>query len=474
MKRFELIDPENIYKTKIFIDYIRNFPELKDFFNFDPSLETVPENHIPRDNNLIEHLFKYNNNFNCTEKTLSNILSLKDPKTCVIATGQQPGLFSGPLYTIYKTITAIILADTLTKKTGKKYVPVFWIESSDSNIANISSFFYVNKENKLKDLIFPFPKEKTGASFSKITLNYQDIYNFILKFKDDIAGENNEVILNFGNIRSGQDLNLIDWFASCLTQLFSSRGLVLIDPRQTEVQKLSKPVFKKELEDPLKPCQFIQKSENLLKEKGYPPALSAFPNNTHIFLEENDQRKKLKFFEPYFQTDGSKFSRDQITSLLDARPELFSPNVALRPVLQDWLLKTSVYVAGPNETAYFAQLKELYYYHNISMPLIYPRYGATIIPDFISGLLSRSGLSIMDFQNRLDKKIQQPLRQNPELKQIFNYLFPQQVLQERRLNIIQFLTKYGFEFIDELFEVFSPKNQAELQSLMARHYFIYL
>ena len=472
MKRFEIINSTSLCTNKIFNDYIDCFSNLKDFFNFNPSLKTIPENLVPRDNALIEHLLEYNNNFNCGEKTLNNILSLKDTKTCVVATGQQPGPFLGPLYTIYKTISAITLADTLTKNTGRKFVPVFWVESSDSNIANISSFFYVNKEKKLKDLAFPFPKEKTGASFSKITLNYQDINTFILKLKDDIDGGKKEDILNFGNIKSGKDINLIDLFSSCLTQLFSSRGLVIIDPGQPEIQKLSKPILKKESEDPLKSYYFIQKTGKLLKEKGYTPALSAFPNNTLLFLEENNLRKKLKFFEPYFQTDSSKFSRDTILSLLETNPALFSPNVALRPIIQDWLLKTSIYVAGPNEAAYFAQLKELYNYHNIPMPLISPRFGATIIPDFISDLLSRSDLSVMDFRNRLDKKIQKPLRQDPELKQVFNYLFPQQVLQERRLNIIQFIAKYGLSFIDELFEIFSPENQTKSQILKERHYMV--
>ncbi|MFH1287240.1 MAG: bacillithiol biosynthesis cysteine-adding enzyme BshC [bacterium] len=412
---------------------------------------------------VFEHLLEYNQKFNCGEKTLKNILSLKDKTACVIATGQQPGPFLGPLYTIYKTVTAIILADNLTKKTSKKFVPIFWIESSDSNISNISSFFYINSENKLKNSTFPLPKEKAGASFAKITLNHHDVNKFILQIKEDLDGEKKDEIFDLITLKLAKYPNLADWFASCLTWLFSSYGLVIIDPQQPELQKLSQPIFKKEIENPLKSYHFIQKDGNL----------PLFPNNTLLFLKENNLRKKLKFFEPYFQTDSSKFSRDELRSLLNKNPELFSPNVALRPILQDWLLKTSIYVSGPNETAYLAQLKELYKYFDVQIPSIFPRYGATIIPDFIAGLMSQSNLSVPDFKNRTDKKIQRHLRQNPALKQVFNYLFPQQVLQERRLNIVQFLVKYGFRFIDKLFETFSPGNQAELQNMEGKHFIVY-
>ncbi|MEW6088614.1 MAG: bacillithiol biosynthesis cysteine-adding enzyme BshC [bacterium] len=469
MKRFEIINQTDIYTNKIFNDYINCFPKLKDFFGCRPSFEALPENNVPRDNALIEHLMEYNKKFYCGEKTLNNLLLLKDKTTSIVSTGQQPGPFIGPLYTIYKTITAVILADTLTKKTGKKFIPVFWIESSDSNIAGISSFFYINRENKLKDLNFPLPKEKTGASFSKIAVNLQDINKFISNIKNDIDGEKKEGIFSHFRDILQENTNFVEFFASLMSFLFSKYGLVLIDPQQAVVQKFLKPIFQKEIQNPSISPSLVKKACDKLTEEGYIPSLNIFPNSTLVFLEENGKREKLNFYPGHYKTGKTTYSKEKLLCILEENPGIFSPNVALRPIAQDFLLRSSIYVAGPNETAYWAQLKELYDFHKISMPMVFPRLGATLIPSLVSELMSSCKLSFFDFNNRLDKKISLMVRQKPELKIIFNYLFPQQVLQERRLNILQFLVKYDVKFIDELVRVFSSNDK-----IFGIHYLIYL
>ena len=156
--------------SRLFVDYVNNYSRVKDFFAGDfrderhwrSSLETVSHRSIDR-SSLVQVLLNQNRDYHCGVKTLANIDLLLNENTVAIITGQQVGLFSGPLYALYKTLTALKLAERLSHQyPDYNFVPVFWLEGEDHDIEEVSSFTLFNSANELLRLQYQY-EDKTGG-----------------------------------------------------------------------------------------------------------------------------------------------------------------------------------------------------------------------------------------------------------------------------------------------------------------------
>jgi bacillithiol biosynthesis cysteine-adding enzyme BshC len=412
------IPPDRIPGTNnLTLKYLYQDADLTPFFNGDFRDQTLLKDRAEDILNkqivrkpLGEVLAEQNQSMGCGEKTLANIKKIAQGKACAIVTGQQAGVLSGPLYTIYKALTAIKLSEFLNRKHGDYFVPLFWIASDDHDFREINHIDLIGKENDLIKINYDAETHPPKTPVGNIEIGeavhqlFQNIIDFTndTEFRDDIASTYAAAYV------PGRSFSTA--FGTWMTELFKSYGLVMLDPYTPSIKKLGVDLFRKELEGRSESSlRVLARSEKLI-ENALPVQLNVQKGIFNLFYAEKERHAIHLEEERYLIKDtGQSFSKTQILDAVHKNPEYFSPNVLLRPIFQDTILPTIAYVAGPSEIAYFAQLKPAYDYFGVTMPVIYPRKSITILEKRIARILDKHDLKINDMFTSIDQLIAQQM-----------------------------------------------------------------
>lgn len=402
----------------LFLDYLYEFENTERFYkiNFRDTgkYSEVFENIVSQERyhlaELKQIIFEQYSGKQLSKQTQRNIELLDEPNTIAVVTGQQLGIFGGPLYTFYKIVTAIKLCSHLKEKFVEyKFVPVFWMEGDDHDFDEVRSLKIIDNGNLLKSINYEdgLDEETNRGSVANIKFNNNiyDLFNELseslrdTEFKKDLIDQ----LKNY--YQPGRTFQ--EAFSDLLFDFFDDTGLIIFNPTEPKVKKLLKPVFKKEIED------FREHSEDVVKtsaelEEYYYAQVKIKPIN--IFLQEDESRYLIEPVDEEFRLKGKrkKFSKDDLLIMLKEEPGRFSPNVILRPICQDFLFPTGMYVAGPGEISYFAQVIPMYKEFNLQQPIVYPRSSITILEAQHKNIIEKNNLNIADFfteEDTLNKKI---------------------------------------------------------------------
>jgi bacillithiol synthase len=391
-----------LYRT-----YISSFDHVEKFYNA-PFKSVASQAHLldeigrrPVDRSQIAAILEEQQiRFGTGKVAEAHSLLLQQDTTFAIVTGQQVGILGGPLYTIYKIITALKLAEILNDKLPSyNFVPVFYLEAEDHDYDEISTVSLINSKNELQSIqYFPEgkPIEKNPGPVGSIVFD-NEIETFLngietnLQPSDFRAPVMDQLRASY---RSGVDFATA--FAKYINDLLPNSGLIILDPRDLELKKLIKPVIQKELQTHPKTSEIVIRWSAALEETYH---AQAKPRAINLFFQHRGGRYLIEPRESGYGLKGARqrFSDDEMLSLVENSPELFSPNVLLRPIVQDYLLPTFAYVGGPSEIAYFAQLKDVYKHFNVTMPIIYPRASATVIEEKVQRTIEKFDISPFDF-----------------------------------------------------------------------------
>lgn len=395
--------------SRLFRDYCERYEELHDFFAGDYRLAVERKGaadraaalHRDRET-LADVLLDQNGQWRLDDAIRSNIEKLRDPQSVVVVTGQQVGLFSGPLFTVLKAITTVQMARQLAEETERPVVPVFWLGSEDHDFEEMAST-YVLRQNEAVKLEYPRPaaagpvgRIELGTQITPLVEQLDDLLP-PSDFKPDLM----RIVRDAYN----KDRTFSESFAVLITSLFDGTGLVVIDSDDARLKKLASGLFRREIEDPERLSEGIRQTSQKLGVSYHEQVLARSAN---LFLLDNEARHPLDAVDSEFQLrDGSRtFSKDELMDLLERDPAQFSPNVVLRPLMQDLLLPTAMYVGGPGEISYFAQYRSAYEWAQIPMPLIYPRASVTLLEPKVAKVLDKYDLAVDDFEGDVDRLFQ--------------------------------------------------------------------
>lgn len=318
-----------------------------------------------------------------------------------VVTGQQVGLFLGPLYTIYKAASAVVLARQLAAETGAPVVPVFWLQTEDHDLVEIASVGVpgpaacetiavpVPADNRISIAHCALPAEIAGA----------------LERLADALGEGSLAHEHLERLRRHYRAG-VPWsaaFAGVLAELFAPEGLVMIDPRDAALAPVVAPVHARALEDagPIAAAMCARAAE--LTGAGAAVPVHVRPGAPLSFFHPDGPlgpRVRLDAAGDGFAEVGSGRMHTQgaLLAALREDPRRFSTSALLRPIVQDTLLPTVAYVGGPSEVAYFAQLGPLYRAHDRSPPLVVPRARFRVTDARTRRLLARLELAVQDVE----------------------------------------------------------------------------
>ncbi len=394
-------------------DYIYHYDKVAGFYNGDfrdiasyqHQADNVKTRHIERDK-LTALLKEQNRQYGCSEETVGNINKLLHDQTGAVVTGQQVGLFSGPLYTIYKALTAVKLSEYLNQNCEACFIPIFWMASDDHDLAEINHINLFNKNNHIEQILYPSESAYNKTPVSDIYLT-SEIENCIRQLSDlTHDSEFKQKILSFLTEAYRPGRSIVEAFAQWMTQLFKSYGLIFIDANHPDLKALGEKVFYKEIvERSPSTKQAIETSQKLV-HADYHTQIKLHEDILNIFLVEEERRTILFKDNDFVIKDTRKiFKEDELLALLKNDPSLFSPNVMLRPIYQDTLLPTVAYIGGPSEIAYFAQMKGVYQSFGLPMPVIFPRKTGTLLEKKVKTVMDYYNLRIQDLWQTEDSII---------------------------------------------------------------------
>ncbi|MBU2951540.1 bacillithiol biosynthesis cysteine-adding enzyme BshC [Tamlana agarivorans] len=367
------------YFSTLICDYLAEKPELKSFYNRFPSADNFQaqieekrasfklESRIT----LVSALKKQYQNVETSELTLSHIELLKSENTFTVTTGHQLNLFTGPLYFLYKIVSAINLSKELKLKYPENnFVPVYWMATEDHDFEEINYFNFNGKKVQ-------WNREAAGAVGELSTEGLNAVLNV---FSEELGQTNHAktIIQLFEKAYLNHD-NLADATRFLANTLFQDYGLVIVDANDASLKKTFVPFMEKEL---LHQVSFkaVSKTNNALSEVSEVYKIQVNPREINLFYIEKDLRERIVFEDEVYKVLNTEISwnKNELTEYLNKHPERFSPNVIMRPLYQEVILPNLCYIGGGGELAYWFQLKDFFNEVNVPFPMLLLRNSVLI------------------------------------------------------------------------------------------------
>lgn len=381
--------------SKLFKDFIAGNDSIHQFFEsskpgFQALLENVDQLEFHQDRTrVVQLLSEFNAVFDAPQITQKQIELFSDPESLAVVTGQQVTLLGGPLFTIYKTITAINTARKLHEKTGRPVIPVFWLADEDHDLEEVSELGLIGQWGTSK-ILYRQKNYVDGATAAADVMLDEEYERFVTDVFDELDETNFSEKLRLEIAKCyTKNKTFSEAFGRWLLHLFSKNGLVLAGSNTPGIKQFSISIFKTAVEKQHQLENSLDNATYNLIEAGYHGQVQVQPSNLFYF-DTHDHRQKIQLTGNDWTAAGKVWSKSELLADIDERPERFSPNVFLRPLVQDHLLPVAAYVGGPGEIAYYAQMREFYTIFEKRMPSIIPRVSMTLVEraiDRISGEL---------------------------------------------------------------------------------------
>ena len=511
------------HTTQLFADFLSDYSKVRQFYPRSPYFnqwmkdEAAAVRYDPaRRERVAAILARQNEGWGASAKTLENIRRLRSGAAAVI-TGQQVGLFGGPLFSIFKALTAVKLAEA-ARNDGIDCVPVFWLATEDHDLEEVSHIALPGPDGSLQR-VATATQALHDAPVG--TVRFGTEIQSALDALAGVLGESEVMSSLRACYRPGG--NFGSSFAGLFAQWFAEYGVILLDASDPELHQIAEPIYRAALERSGEIEQALDARGRELQAAGYHQQVKITPESSLLFALHNGARLPIQRRGEQFLIGEETLSSTQLLSRLASAPQDFSGNVLLRPVVQDYLLPTLAYTGGSAEVAYFAQAAVVYQALLGRITPVVPRFSATLIEAKPKTLLERYGLVFTDLLGSapvrellaaramskdlrsaferaqtstrealatirggletLDKTLVEAAN-NAESKMLHqieslqaraaraellqseildrkaaflsNTLYPNKVLQEREIAGVYFLARHGFELVRGLYEMIHP------------------
>lgn len=396
------------HQSRLFVQYQENPLGLSKYYpnaieSHTKISQRIPEvlaNYKVNRDALCDVLLEMNGG-NCSgsEKTLENIKLLRESDTVAVVSGQQAGLLTGPLYTIYKALSAVKLTECLRGR-GFKAVPVFWIATEDHDFLEVSNAFVINKHGDLTEI-----RNEPKRCYENLPVGYVKLDESIKQTIDELfqalphtefTDELRQMIEKSWTIETDYG----DAFARMLTKIIGKYGIILLCPLDERLKKLATPIYSEAVKKSDEIVSALRKRSEELVAEGYHAQVLIGEDYFPLFYQaKNRTRHALKkTAEGTYKTKGieREFTLTELAELAENEPHRFSPSVVLRSVVQDYLLPTVCYFGGAAEIAYFAQSGEVYRILERPVTTIFHRQSFSFVESRHAKTLERFDLTLQD------------------------------------------------------------------------------
>lgn len=411
------------HQSRLFLDYLKDPIALRNFYpsavRFHHELqERVPEvlsaYRVDRAH-VCDALAAMNNRWGAAEETLKNIELLRESDCIAVVSGQQAGLFTGPLYTVYKALSAVKLAGCLQQR-NTKAVPVFWIAAEDHDFAEVAKAELIGRDCQLKNVAVSDSMHREGRPVGHVMLDdsidavIDELFQLLPA--SEFAADMKALVKNAWQPGRGY----VESFATMMTALLGRYGLIFLDPLDPALKQLAAPLYSEAARRAPEIATALEQRSAELERAGYHAQVLATANSFPLFLHDEEGRRHAvtRVENGKYRTKDVEqaYTAEELAALAQQQPERFSPNVTLRAVVQDYLLPTIAYYGGAAEIAYFAQTAEVYRVLERPATPILPRSSLTMIEHHTGRLLGRYDLTLADFFEGLEPVIKRVVEEH--------------------------------------------------------------
>lgn len=513
------------HSTRLFLDYLDHTPSAQLFYPrsahfLEWAKDEAARVQYPaaRRERVADILERQNRSFGASQQTIANIAAFRKGALAVV-TGQQVGLFGGPVFSVYKALTAVKLANE-GRKLDLNCVPIFWLATEDHDLEEVNQVQIPGAEGQLEKLT---SSAHDGEDAPVGSIRFGPEIDELVRRARELLGESEFSNLLGECYRAEEGFGTA--FAKFFARAFADFGVIVLDASDPELDAIAAPLYREVIERAPELNQALLQRDQQLQAAEYHQQVRVTNTSTPLFVIRDGSRVPVHMTSAdKFQIGGNDLSRADLLQMAETSPESLSPNVLLRPVVQDYLLPTLTYIGGAAEVAYFAQVGVLYQALSDRVTPILPRFSATLIDAKPQVLLEKYKLSFGDLfhgpealrerigAHLLDAKLQTSFEQaqasvarsmaviteslerldktlvdsaknaeskmlhqletlrsraaRAELRQsevaerharlLSNALYPDKTLQEREFAGVYFLAKHGRELLDGLLDVINP------------------
>jgi bacillithiol biosynthesis cysteine-adding enzyme BshC len=323
---------------------------------------------------------------------------LAKAETAAVVSGQQPGIFGGPLYVLYKALAALRIAAELEQKRGAPVVPVFWVASDDHDFAEVRSTSVLDETGRIRTLRYAPRREPVGQPASHIVLD-DTIAALVDELRRCLA-PSPHVDAALARLAASYTpgATLAGAFAQLLSGLLP--GLVVLDCADPDLKSLTTPVMSREIREASPTTKLADAAGRSLLANGYHLQVPVRPGFLNLFVLMEGERRSLGTSEGTLEVRGlgKRLPLRDAADLLEKDPAPWSPGALLRPLAQDQILPTAGYVGGPAEIAYHAEIGSAYGHFGIPRPVLVPRPSITLMEPAQARVLETEELQLTDLQ----------------------------------------------------------------------------
>lgn len=396
-------------------DYAYDFPAVAPFFSGDPTDRAAwahaircTQAYARRRSEMATIIARQQEQRGAPAAARENASLLADARTVAVVTGQQAGLFGGPLFTLLKALTALKLADRLSHEHGVPAIAVFWIDAEDHDWNEVRSCTIFDEALAARTVSLPARSTNDPVPVATVRLD------------SSITASLNELeqILPSSDFRSQLMADLRDAYAPgigmavafgrWMERVLGPRGLVVYDSSDPGSKPLVGQIFARELSAPGETAKLATAAGADLVARGYHSQVQSHDDGLALFHLDG-ARRAIKQQNGQFIIGEKSYPSATLVQQATTTPAAFSPNVLLRPIVQDTLFPTVCYVAGPNELAYLGQLRSIYDRFGLPMPLMYPRASATLVDSAVLRFLHKYKLPLEALQPQDESALNQLL-----------------------------------------------------------------
>lgn len=511
------------HSTRLFTEFLSYSPEARKFYPHSPYIREWAADEAKRIAYPAERrekvaaiLERRNREFGSSSKTFENLQKFRQGAS-VVVTGQQVGLFGGPLFSILKALSAVASAKK-AEEAGVACVPVFWLATEDHDLAEVNHTFLPSSDGNLAEV----RTTSSGIEDAPVgNVRFGEEINAVIAQAAELLGTSEITDVLQQAYRAGESMGSA--FGKLFAAIFRDFGVILIDAYDPEFHRIGEPMYRAAIENAEELDRLLLERGRELESAGFHQQVKVTNTSTLLFEIKDGRRTVIQRTNDHFKVGDERCSREELLTRISAHPENFSANVLLRPNVQDYLLPTLAYTGGPAEVAYFAQVGVVYQLLHKRVTPVLPRFSATVVPQHQAKLLDKYSLKLTDlfqgedklrvlmsqkvlpssmqqdfadaaeavtramekvrgdFQqldptlidaaNTAESKMKYQLQQlegraarsqltrneviERHAKQLSTNLYPNKNLQEREIAGVYFLAKHGFELLHTLYEAAS-------------------
>lgn len=334
--------------------------------------------------------------FGISSKAQQHIEELANGAFAVVG-GQQAGVLTGPLYSVHKALTVVLLAGEQRAKLKKPVVPVFWIAGEDHDIHEINHTYTADKGQAVKRQFKQAVVLKTTASDT--VYDPKEMASFINKiFRSYGETPHTKKLLSQVQNAAAANETYTGFFTALMNELFENYGLLLLDAAYKPLREMESAYFSQMIENAQQVAQSVYRTEQQFDSLGFGKPIESEAHDANLFYVHETGRVLLKRQDGKFinEQSGLSFDEQELHEIAQNEPWLLSNNVVTRPIMQDFVLPVLAFVGGPGEIAYWALLKEAFHLLGIRMPLVVPRLSITLVDRQVQEALKMTGVSLQE------------------------------------------------------------------------------